>query len=426
MAVLSRFVNCDPALSPVNEDAAVCAQDATVCSEETTMLQVGLNQAAGRRRSQSWFHREEEGGNTCSTSDISSSDCLRAARDLLPSGQHQGRTNLISGTWDHVPNGCSMMTGGDWAAHYGGACRRRRCHANRNDGRFSLLCTGRRPAGQSAFVGCFIDDANRDLEQGPGASVYGNTVASCTVSCNEYSHFAMQNNGQCFCGNAYSTEPQYSERPESECGTACAGEHSGHCGGPWRNAVYIVGSPPPSHIYLEAEGSNFCSTASVSSSDCLQATRDLLLAGQHQGRTDLSSGTWGHVPNGCSMQTRGDNAAHYGGVCRRRRCNSNRNDGSYSLVCTAPHVHTEGASGCHSGESISEGDCLNSVRYAVERAGHHMSRTSLQSGSWNHVPLGCSTMSGGDWAAHYGSCRRRRCHNNQNDGRFSPVCVGSR
>jgi len=44
--------------------------------------------------------------------------CLEAVVSVLPAGATQGRKTLVAGSWGHVPPGCSMQSGGDWAAHY--------------------------------------------------------------------------------------------------------------------------------------------------------------------------------------------------------------------------------------------------------------------------------------------------------------------
>jgi len=80
------------------------------------------------------------GGNTCPAgTDVSEADCLAAAQSLLASGQTQGRTNLVAGSWGWVPPGCSVQThfthnqNGDFAAHYN------RGNGN-NDGGYTKVC----------------------------------------------------------------------------------------------------------------------------------------------------------------------------------------------------------------------------------------------------------------------------------------------
>jgi len=92
------------------------------------------------------------------------------------------------------------------------------------------------------YVGCFVDDGSRDLQQGPMA--YGHTSASCMDACSDYSYFALQNNGWCVCGNSYSSDVQYTQVNNNQCGANCAG-YDQLCGAGWRNAVYSTGREPP-------------------------------------------------------------------------------------------------------------------------------------------------------------------------------------
>jgi len=112
---------------------------------------------------------------------------------------------------------------------------------------------------------------------------------------------------------------------------------------PWHVGLDTYQSPSLSDVeYLPCNnyvfgqtGSNTCPGSDVSEADCLAATQSVLPSGQRQGRTHLSSGSWGWVPPGCSMQThvtmgiQGDWGPHY-----NRNGNGN-NDGGYTKVCAA-------------------------------------------------------------------------------------------
>ena len=94
-----------------------------------------------------------------------------------------------------------------------------------------MLQRGKAPV---AYLGCYKDDAARDLKHGPRA--YGYTPASCVGACRGYKYVALQNNGQCFCDDSYGTpNGTYTRQPEAEC--------NGGRGGPWRNAIYQNPSP---------------------------------------------------------------------------------------------------------------------------------------------------------------------------------------
>lgn len=79
------------------------------------------------------------------------------------------------------------------------------------------------------YVGCYVDDASRDLNHGPKAQGY--THAQCSSACEGYAYFALQAFGWCFCGDAYATRAQYIKKPDAECSTLANGGH-------WRNAVF--------------------------------------------------------------------------------------------------------------------------------------------------------------------------------------------
>jgi len=100
----------------------------------------------------------------------------------------------------------------------------------------SATCLGK----EESYIGCYVDDAQRDLDKFMGS---GYNQLSCNSACQDSTYFSLQYYGQCFCGNDYSTKPQYVKKPDSECGGA-RGQ-----GTAWRNSVYktcydIEGSCP--------------------------------------------------------------------------------------------------------------------------------------------------------------------------------------
>ena len=60
----------------------------------------------------------------------------------------------------------------------------------------------------------------------------GNDKSSCNRNCQDYSYFGLQNDGECWCGNAYGTGEKHVERQDSACGGAEG------IGTPWHNSVY--------------------------------------------------------------------------------------------------------------------------------------------------------------------------------------------
>jgi len=88
---------------------------------------------------------------------------------------------------------------------------------------------GRCATQENCYIGCFVDDAKRDLDKMIGR---GNTVETCRAKCAGYKYFGLQDGDQCFCGKSYNTASQYKRVADSQC-------QSGH-GGPYRNSIYRV------------------------------------------------------------------------------------------------------------------------------------------------------------------------------------------
>ena len=83
---------------------------------------------------------------------------------------------------------------------------------------------------EASYIGCYVYDSQRDLNHWQKKNGYNQMT--CNSACKDYTYFSLQNKGQCFCGNGYSTKPQYVKKPDSECGGARG------LGGAWRNSVY--------------------------------------------------------------------------------------------------------------------------------------------------------------------------------------------
>lgn len=92
------------------------------------------------------------------------------------------------------------------------------------------------------WIGCFEDDTQRDFDTHVPFDGAANTSA-CAQACWNYTYIALEW-GVCRCGNAYSTEPQYRQVNDSECGAPCPGEvfltPLRRCGLSSRNAVYQI------------------------------------------------------------------------------------------------------------------------------------------------------------------------------------------
>jgi len=129
--------------------------------------------------------------------------------------------------------------------------------------------------GESSYIGCFVDDQNRDL----GAMVAGgrdnaltSTFAQCRAHCSGSTYMALQYGGECFCANSYSTATNYEQRPDSECAmvhSPCSGS-SYNCGDSWRNAIYRVGGGDAVSLRYAnpaASGDLLCVSMSTASGD---------------------------------------------------------------------------------------------------------------------------------------------------------------
>ena len=94
------------------------------------------------------------------------------------------------------------------------------------------------------YIGCFVDDAARDLgAMQPGGASY--TFATCRSQCAGSEFLSLQYGGECFCANEYSTAAQYVQVADSLCNMVrepCTSS-SHNCGGTWHQAIYQIGTP---------------------------------------------------------------------------------------------------------------------------------------------------------------------------------------
>ena len=102
------------------------------------------------------------------------------------------------------------------------------------------------PTSTTQYIGCYIDDDNRDVKNYVGD--ISSNVGECQARCSTYKYFAVQNGGQCFCNNAYATAPQYTKVADSDCAAMNNGR-SLYWGNSWRNAIYKV-TPYPENFNL--------------------------------------------------------------------------------------------------------------------------------------------------------------------------------
>ena len=87
-----------------------------------------------------------------------------------------------------------------------------------------------------AWVGCYRDDANRNLGLGP--KDYGYDPESCAEACQAFDYFGLQHGGWCNCGNSYG-DPA-SEYPRLTPGECELNGGSKYLGAGWSNSVFII------------------------------------------------------------------------------------------------------------------------------------------------------------------------------------------
>merc|ERR1712131_287970 len=93
---------------------------------------------------------------------------------------------------------------------------------------------GEYPVQAKRYIGCYEDREDRDFNFLSG---YFKTPQSCVRDCSAqgFIYAAVQDGGQCFCGDSYG---KYGKIPETNCMQPCKTDNSVTCGGAWSNSVY--------------------------------------------------------------------------------------------------------------------------------------------------------------------------------------------
>lgn len=94
------------------------------------------------------------------------------------------------------------------------------------------------PAG---WQGCFAEGSGHFALQNTSWSLSTMTPMQCINGCSElgYQYAGLEQGNRCFCGNSFNGGQRL---PESQCGTACAGNSSAVCGGGTSLDLYTVGN----------------------------------------------------------------------------------------------------------------------------------------------------------------------------------------
>jgi hypothetical protein len=173
--------------------------------------------------------------------------------------------------------------------------------------------------------------------------------------------------------------------------------------------------------FLGDQGSNSCGADGIPVPEeaCDAAAKSVLPPDATQGRPTLVAGSWDHVPSGCSVQSDGDWASHY----NRRGSPSASRGAEYSPVCQEAKVTyvlgEAGATSCEGvGEELTQAECEHAGALLTAAAGNAQGR-SLVSGSWSHVPSGCTVQSTGDWASHFNRLTNSAA---SRADEYTPVC----
>ena len=129
----------------------------------------------------------------------------------------------------------------------------------------------------------------------------------------------------------------------------------------------------------------------VAKEDCLQEATAQFGSKVTANRSALVVGKWSHVPAGCSVQSKGDWAAHW-----NTAADGTNVEGKHTAV-KSRNARIAGKVGP---QVITKDICLMA---AVSEFGSKVKakRSVLVEGSWSNEPGGCVVQSKGDWAAHW-------------------------
>ena len=224
-----------------------------------------LRLSDGKARQPSWLQDWIGGLNATSFiyKPVTKENCLESAKEVYGDKVTAKRGKLIAGNWGHLPQGCSVQSGGDWAAHWNNT-------DGNNSGRYTKVVV---PLSILNNVDSGNNSNDYKTQYDELYSQYNNKLDSHTV---EISQLKSDQN---------ELDSQYNNKLDSH-----------------KDEISKLKSDHKKSIYklIPATRENCLDIAKAEYGDKVTAKRGTLIAGN-----------WPHLPQGCSVQSGGDWAAHW-------------------------------------------------------------------------------------------------------------------
>ena len=320
--------------------------------------------------------------------------CLDAAVAAFGNKVTGTRAEAVVGSWYHVPAGCSVQSGGDWAAHYNFERNSSAIYAsNRN---YTSVAAFRTSAGDWEKTGAFDD-------LGAGVHLWKGCKAAIS------SMFAPPSKEQCLAAAV------------AEYGAKVTAARSYLVSGSWNHV------PPGCTVLSNADGATtkdwaahwnknidstapkrpFVPVASIEQDPSQRRSDDYIVAYarplKYNPTVVADTKPWmreimfGGKNNASTNYLEDD-----GGVFAKR------SGDSFGWTCpqTDFRVNSKLAEGFWGHNSVGGGgwDCRPHKCFTdvVAKFGNKVNQTlGVQSGAWDHIPPGCNVQKGGDWGAYY-------------------------